>query len=342
MRGRFALTVTGIALCRESHPSIELNETRCIFRASRAPTTHTENATQNETTDLLSRGTHDVVVDGLNQRYHVYGSGPVCLAMPGGPGVLWEYLRMPAVEEFLTMVYVEPLGTGGSQRLPAHPNGYTRKRYTRSLIGLLDRLSLPRVFLLGHSHGGFVSQYFALHHADRLSGLVLYESAPVTGPEHMAEAATKVEEFVHRNEGQSELPTVLAGLQASGTVTDDEKVTAALRDLLPAFFAHYWKREDQFREARESMTCTYISSVDENLAPDIIDDRETLPALAVPTLVVVGRYDVPCGTRWAQDLNTLIPRSRLAVLEDSGHLGHLEEPEAFAAAMRNFVQSTPA
>jgi pimeloyl-ACP methyl ester carboxylesterase len=121
---------------------------------------------------------------------------------------------MPAVEEFLTMVYVEPLGTGGSQRLPSHPNGYTRQRYTRSLIGLLDRLSLPRVFLLGHSHGGFVSQYLALHHPDRLSGLVLYESAPATGPERMAEAATRVGEFVHRNEGP-QLPTVLAGLQTS-------------------------------------------------------------------------------------------------------------------------------
>ncbi|MEV4172467.1 alpha/beta hydrolase [Nonomuraea sp. NPDC049709] len=297
---------------------------------------------QQETTGLLSPGSHDVVVDGLNQRYHVYGSGPVCLAMPGGPGVTWESLRAPALEKFLTMVYVEPLGTGSSQRLPSHPDGYTRRRYTRSLTGLLDRLSLPRVFLLGHSHGAFVSQYFALHHPDRLSGLVLYESAPVTGPEHMAEAAARVEEFVQRNEGRPELPTVLAGLQASGTVTDDEKITAALRDLLPVFFAHYWEREDEFRELREKITCTYISHVDENLVPDIIDDRDTLPSLAVPTLIVAGRYDVSCGMRWARELAALIPRSRLAVLKNSGHLGHLEEPETFAAAIRDFVRSVPA
>jgi pimeloyl-ACP methyl ester carboxylesterase len=297
---------------------------------------------KNETADLLSPGAHEVVVDGLNQRYHVYGSGPVCLAMPGGPGVIWESLRAPALEEFLTMVYVEPLGTGGSQRLPSHPNGYTRERYTRSLIGLLDLLSLPRVFLLGHSHGGFVAQYAALHHPDRLRGLVLYESAPVTGPEHMAEAASRVEEFVHRNEGQPELPTVLAGLQASGTVTDDENITAALRDLLPVFFARYWQREDEFRELRETITCTYISSLDENGEPDIIDDRATLPALTVPTLIVVGRYDVICGPRWAQELHALIPQSQLVMLEDSGHLGHVEEPEAFAGAVRTFVESTSA
>jgi len=166
---------------------------------------------QSETTYLLSARPHDVVVDGLTQRYHVHGSGPVCVAVPGGPGVTWQALRMPAVEEFLTMVYVEPLGTGGSSQLASHPDGYTRERYTRSLIGLLDRLSLPRVFLLGHSYGGLVSQYFALHHPDRLSGLRLHASAAANGPAYMAEVFTKVAEFARRHAGEPELPAMPMG-----------------------------------------------------------------------------------------------------------------------------------
>ncbi|WUH88961.1 alpha/beta hydrolase [Streptomyces sp. NBC_00433] len=292
--------------------------------------------------NLLSPGAHEVEVDDLGQRYHVYGSGPVCLAVPGGPGVSWESLRAPALETFLTMVYVEPLGSGGSQRLPTHPHGYTRARYTRSLVGLLDRLSLRRVFLLGHSHGGFVAQHTALHHPDRVRGLVLYESAPVTGPEHMAEAAAKVAEFVDRNQDRPGLPEALAGLQAAGSATDDERITAALRALLPVYLAHYWDREETFRELRETITCTYISSLGEDGEPDLIDDRAALPALAVPTLVVAGRYDVICGPRWAEELHALIPGSRMVLLEDSGHLGHLEEPEEFAAAVSAFVHTTPA
>src|SRR4051794_26936265 len=127
-------------------------------------------------------GTHTVELDGLLQRYHVHGSGPVCVALPGGPGVDWAYLRMPALEEHLTMVYVEPIGTGGSGRLASHPHGYTRDRYARALLALLDHLGLATPHLLGHSHGGVVAPYFALHHPRPGAPAGLYGTAPPPPP----------------------------------------------------------------------------------------------------------------------------------------------------------------
>jgi proline iminopeptidase len=282
-------------------------------------------------------GTHTVELDGILQRYHVHGRGPVCVALPGGPGVDWAYLRMPALEPHLTMVYVEPIGTGGSGRLASHPHGYTRARYARALLALLDHLGLATAHLLGHSHGGFVAQYFALHHPDRVAGVVLYESAPLTGPEHGAEAQRAVAEFVQRNADRPDLPEVLAALQATASISNDDEMNAALRGLLPAYFADYWGREAEFAPLRESVHGTHISGLDAQLVPDTIDDRATLGVLAVPALVVVGRYDVICGLRWAHELNTLIPRSRLVVLEYSGHFGHLEEPDLFSKAVVDFV-----
>lgn len=61
----------------------------------------------------LSPGTHTIVVQHgpshVEQRYHVAGAGPVCIAHSGGPGIGWEYLRMPMLERSLTMVYIEPV-----------------------------------------------------------------------------------------------------------------------------------------------------------------------------------------------------------------------------------------
>lgn len=47
-------------------------------------------------TDRLAEGSHSFEADGLTLRYHVHGSGPVCVAVPGGPGIAWDYLRSPS------------------------------------------------------------------------------------------------------------------------------------------------------------------------------------------------------------------------------------------------------
>jgi pimeloyl-ACP methyl ester carboxylesterase len=72
---------------------------------------------------------------------------------------------------------------------------------------------------------------------------------------------------------------------------------------------------------------------------DVVIICAALPDLTLPTLVVVGRYDVICGVRWADELHDLIPNSRLLILERSGHLGHVEEPTEFANGILEFVES---
>ncbi|MER6066408.1 alpha/beta hydrolase [Streptomyces sp. NPDC001792] len=288
-------------------------------------------------TAALTPGAHTIEVDGTVQAYHVHGTGPVCVAHPGGPGIPWEYLRVPAAERHLTMVYVEPVGTGASGRLPRHPDGYVRARYSRFLEALIDHLGVGPVHLLGHSHGGFVVQYHALHHPAQVAGVILYDSAPVTGREHGAEAMRQVQAFAARHADRPELPSVLAALQAVPAARDDAGITAALRGLLPAYFADYWNREAEFDAFRRSTGGVYISGVDDNGEPDVIDDREALPRLTAPALVLVGRHDVICSVRWAEELHKLIPGSRLVVFEHSGHFAHLEEPRRFAEAVTRFV-----
>lgn len=291
-------------------------------------------------TDPLTVGTHTVDIDGVTQRYHVHGTGPVCIAHSGGPGIFWEYLRMPALEQHLTVVYPEPIGSGDSGRLSSHPNGYTRPRYSRFLEALIEHLGVPQVHLLGHSHGGFVAQYHALHHPEQITGVILYESAPLTGPEHVAEAMRLVQQFVERHDGHPELPAILTAFEAMPAASDDAAITGVARALIPVYFADYWGRETEFAPFRDAVSATYISSLDENLAPHIIDDSEELGSLNVPVLVVVGRHDFICGVRWAQELHKLIPRSELLILENSGHFGHIEQPEDFARAVTRFVSTT--
>lgn len=286
---------------------------------------------------------HTVDIDGVPVNYYVAGSGPVCLVHPGGPGLSWGYLRMPAVEEHLTTVYLEPIGTGASGRLPGHPHGYTRGNYARAVAGVLAHLDLSSVHLLGHSHGGFVAQYCAhsgaQHLADRLSGVVLYASSPMTGPDFFAAAGRNVDEFARRNADNPDLPHVLEAWRSLPTAADDEGFTRVARGILPLYVADFWGRAAEYAEFAASISGFHISDLDDGV-PDLFDDRPVLDSIGVDTLVVVGRHDFLCGPRWGDELHRGIPGSKLIVLEDSGHFGHVEQPADFAAAVVEFVLAT--
>src|SRR6266850_386530 len=83
----------------------------------------------------LPQGDGVAAVNGIDIHYFVAGAGPVLVVHPGGPGLEWKYLRMPLVEEFATVVYVDPRGAGASSRLPDFEE-YRLERMVEDLEGL--------------------------------------------------------------------------------------------------------------------------------------------------------------------------------------------------------------
>jgi proline iminopeptidase len=254
------------------------------------------------------------------------------VAHSGGPGIAWEYLRAPELEAGMTMVYIAPIGAGESDRLASHPEGYTVARYAAMLHGLIQHLGAPRVLLLGHSHGGFVAQRYALDHPERLAGLVLYDSAPTAGRELMAEASRNIEAFAARHAAVPAAQDVLEAWRGADKVSDDAGFTDTLDRLFPAYFADYWGRAADFASLRLRWKATHVVS---SGAPFDLTDR--LVEIAAPTLVLAGRHDFICGVRWARALYGGIVGSELMVFDQSGHFAHLEQPEAFAEAVFAFA-----
>lgn len=275
----------------------------------------------------LEPGEHRFRSDGVELVYHVAGAGPVCIAHPGGPGLEWKYLRMPELERRLTLVYLEPAGTGASGRLADH-DGYTRARYAADLENLRRRLGRDRVCLLGHSAGAKAVLEYAIAQPQRVERLILYATSAVTDAEWKrdSEAARQARASEPWFAGAD------AGARSDEPLGPEE---CGLARMAPFYFADWTARQRELVPFVAELRCWPASRKGKPAPPD--DQRPALAALRVPTLVAIGRHDFMFPPKWGQITADAIPDAKLVVFEQSGHFAHVEEPAAFAAAVADFV-----
>ena len=69
------------------------------------------------------------------------------------------------------------------------------------------------------------------------------------------------------------------------------------------------------------------------------DQRDLLPLIAVPTLLIWGALDARSPLGVARQLEHAIPETELVVIPGCGHVSNLEQPERFNAAVRAFCRA---
>ena len=71
------------------------------------------------------------------------------------------------------------------------------------------------------------------------------------------------------------------------------------------------------------------------------DFRPTLGRIGQPTLIAHGAHSHLYGSDTADFLGAAIPRSKIVQFDQSGHSPHIEQPELFNRALRDFAASLP-
>jgi pimeloyl-ACP methyl ester carboxylesterase len=69
------------------------------------------------------------------------------------------------------------------------------------------------------------------------------------------------------------------------------------------------------------------------------DSHPGLPAIACPTIVIVGEGDEATPPELSREIAAGIPGSRLVMIPDSGHLSTLEQPQAVTKALAEWMRS---
>jgi pimeloyl-ACP methyl ester carboxylesterase len=187
---------------------------------------------------------------------------------------------------------------------------------------LADAVGEGPIDLLGHSIGGMLAQEFAARHPERLRSLVLFATTPAFGGKDPTFAAQFLaDRLAPLDAGQDMAALAAAGVPA---MLGDAASPGAAAEAIAAMAA---VPEPAYRATVRCLTT--------------FDRRAGLPHIAVPTLLIAGEHDPLAPPRTMQRMAEAIPGARLVVLPGAGHLAHLEQPEAFAAAVRDFLAGLP-
>jgi pimeloyl-ACP methyl ester carboxylesterase len=246
--------------------------------------------------------------------YERQGRGLPVVLLHGycGSSRYWREI-VPALSSRYDVIMPDLRGHGAS---PATDEGYSMEQLADDVAGLLDELRLERVYLFGHSLGGYITLAFAERYADRLLGFGLVHSTSLPDTEAGREGRLKTIEQIRR-----------------------EGVQAFVDGLIPKLFAteHRQKMAAKIEEAKAigAGTSTQGAIGCALGMRDRTDRTHVLVGTTLPVLLLAGAEDeiVAPDRRFP----AAAPHITALALPEVGHMGMMEAPEPFVSALLAFL-----
>jgi pimeloyl-ACP methyl ester carboxylesterase len=259
-----------------------------------------------------------VRANGLEIAYERVGVGPPLVLVHGAAvdSRMWQPQLAALADEFTVVAWDEP-GAGRSSDVTAD---FALADYANCLAALIDALDLGPAHVAGLSWGGTVAQELYRHHPELVATLLLVDTYAGW------KGSLPEEEVRARVEGVRQM------LAAADHMFDPT---------LPGLFAGDPPAE--FVPLLEAMAADVRpgSMRTALLVMAEADERDLLPRIAVPTLLIWGELDARSPLGVARQFEQAIPDTELIVIPGAGHVSNLEQPERFNEAVREFCRAHP-
>jgi 3-oxoadipate enol-lactonase len=225
---------------------------------------------------------------------------------------MWDPQMKALTAQYRVLRY-DTRGHGGTD---APAGAYTLDQLADDAQALLKALGVAKTHWIGLSMGGMIGQTLAL----KSPGIFLSLSLCDTSSRIPAEAKPLWADRIKTAQTQGMEPLVEGTIGRWFTAPFREQhkdvvdpVRAMIRRTPPQGYAG---------------CCAAISTLD-------LTDR--LPAIKIPTLVVVGEEDQGTPVAASQAIQAKIAGSQLEILKSAAHLANMEQPEAFTKALTTFL-----
>ncbi len=247
-----------------------------------------------------------------------FGNGHPLLLLHGHSldGRMWGP-QLETLGPHFNLIIPDLLGYGGSSK----PN--LPFNHAEILLQMLAQLEVEQAHVMGLSLGGNIALELALYYPERVNRLILADSSLKGFPQEPEYAASLA---------SIQRVALEQGVQAARKRWIEHPLFASLasnpklRDQLAAWVADY----DGWHWLEGISPSGGIREVSTQLAE-----------IQSETLVLVGALDLPRNRLIAQTLASTIPKARLEVLPEVGHLPNLEATARFNQLCLEFFSDRP-
>lgn len=243
--------------------------------------------------------------DGVKIYYEVHGEGPPLLLTHGYSATsgMWKG-QIEALSKRFRLILWDMRGHGRSD-YPEDQAAYSEEATVGDMAAILDAVGAQTAIVGGLSLGGYMSLGFYRAHPERVRALLIIDTGPGFRKEEAREAWNRTAR------------ETAARFETEGL--------ASLQSLSPE------RRQAEHRDA-SGLACAARGMLAQR------DSRviDSLPAIRVPSLIVVGADDTPFLI--ASDyMAAKIPGAKKVVIPNAGHAANIDQPQAFNAALLDFL-----
>lgn len=266
-----------------------------------------------------------MTINGVQLHYREHGpaDGLPVLLIHGFPlcGDLWRDC-LASVREDVRAIMPDLRGFGSSQASPVVEPGVAPPlsiaQFADDLFLLLEHLGESQpVVVVGHSMGGYVALEFHRRFASRVRAMALVDTR-----------------------AQPDAPQKIAERHATAA-----RVLAAGSEVVANAMAEKLFGPDEPRELRERWRVIMAAQAPESVAAALYAMAgrggylDVLPTMFCPSLIIVGEHDAITPVADAELMQRSILTAKLRVIPAAGHMTPVEQPQAFADALNEFLEA---
>ena len=275
---------------------------------------------------------HYEVIDGIRLHYVDEGSGPPILLFHCQP--TWSYLYRKMIRPLVAAGYrcIAPdlMGFGLSDK-PTDESAYTLGRHVELVTGLVEKLQLAGVTIVGQDWGGPVGLRYAIDHQDNVRSLVILNTLVNITPVPLLFT------FVFRNGGFSSFLV--------------RRLDLFRKIIFRRGWPFRWPLEAGVMEQYKMPHPTAASRAGIAAFPKMIPGNDRHPNAAyisqidsvlrnwdVPVLVMFSDGDIAFKPTEGQRIAEMVPDGRFQVVRNAGHYLQEDAGEEIAQRMVTFLR----